>query len=167
MPGELDRQMGNKTDCALLGFVGKLNENYQHFRDKMPEENFIKVFTFNSSRKSMSTVVPVPEDEGGGYRVHCKGASEIVLSKCTSIIGKDGIVSMSSEDRREIVKKIVEPMADQGLRTICLAYRDFAKDSGQDWDDENGVVSGLTALAVVGIEDPVRDEVCNLQYDFC
>ena len=81
--GEMDRQMGNKTDCALLGFVVKMKENYQHFRDNMPEEKFVKVFTFNSSRKSMSTVVPLVEKEGGGYRVHCKGASETVKSVVT------------------------------------------------------------------------------------
>ena len=28
-----------------------------------------------------------------------------------------------------------------------------------DWEDEESVVTGLTCLAVVGIEDPVRAEV--------
>jgi len=28
-----------------------------------------------------------------------------------------------------------------------------------DWDDEDDIVSGLTCIAVVGIEDPVRPEV--------
>ena len=28
-----------------------------------------------------------------------------------------------------------------------------------DWEDEAGVVNGLTCLAIVGIEDPVRSEV--------
>ena len=31
-----------------------------------------------------------------------------------------------------------------------------------DWEDEVGVVSGLTCLAIVGIEDPVRSEVRNI-----
>ena len=165
--GEMDRQMGNKTDCALLGFVIKMKENYQHFRDNMPEEKFVKVFTFNSSRKSMSTVVPLVEKEGGGYRVHCKGASEIVLSKCTAIIGEDGtLTSLNSEERRNIVKTVVESMADDGLRTICLAYRDFPKGTNQDWDDEDAVISELTAIGIVGIEDPVRDEVSNVFFIF-
>lgn len=31
-----------------------------------------------------------------------------------------------------------------------------------DWDDEDGIVSGLTCICVVGIEDPVRPEVGSL-----
>ncbi|CAB4032887.1 plasma membrane calcium-transporting ATPase 3, partial [Paramuricea clavata] len=154
--------MGNKTDCALLGFVGTLQDHYNYYRGKMPEESFVKVFTFNSSRKSMSTVVPLTDEKDQliGYRLHCKGASEIVLSKCTSIIGSDGsMTSLSSEERRTIVKTVVEPMADNGLRTICMAYKDFAKDTTQDWEDELAVVSELTCLGIVGIEDPVRPEV--------
>ena len=31
--------------------------------------------------------------------------------------------------------------------------------SEPNWEDEDGIVHGLTCLCVVGIEDPVRDEV--------
>ena len=57
-------------------------------------------------------------------------------------------------------------MADDGLRTICLAYRDFPKGTNQDWDDEDAVISELTAIGIVGIEDPVRDEVSNVFFIF-
>lgn len=51
-------------------------------------------------------------------------------------------------------------MASEGLRTICLAYRDFPASEGEpDWDNEGHILSGLTCIAVVGIEDPVRPEV--------
>lgn len=59
-----------------------------------------------------------------------------------------------------MVKKVIEPMASEGLRTICLAYRDFPVSDGEpDWDNENDILSGLTCVCVVGIEDPVRPEV--------
>jgi len=32
-------------------------------------------------------------------------------------------------------------------------------DTEPDWDDEERIVSNLTCLCVVGIEDPVRPEV--------
>lgn len=85
------------------------------------------MFTFNSARKSMSTVIPLP---GGGYRLFTKGASEIVLSKCTSIL-KDGgnIAPLTSADHRQIISTIVRPMAGRSLRTIALAYR-YLKDKG-------------------------------------
>lgn len=53
-------------------------------------------------------------------------------------------------------------MASEGLRTICLAYRDFPVSDGEpDWDNEAHILTGLTCIAVVGIEDPVRPEVCQ------
>lgn len=58
-----------------------------------------------------------------------------------------------------MVKKVIEPMACQGLRTICLAFRDFPADAEPDWDSENEIVSDLACITVVGIEDPVRPEV--------
>ena len=77
-PNEQPQQIGNKTECALLGFVLDLGEDYRAMRRRHPDESFVKVFTFNSARKSMSTVIPL---ESGGYRVYTKGASEIILGK--------------------------------------------------------------------------------------
>lgn len=69
-----------------------------------------------------------------------------------------------SKDRDEMVKKVIEPMACHGLRTICLAFRDFPADAEPDWDSENEILSELTCIAVVGIEDPVRPEVPKLPH---
>uniref|UniRef100_A0A8C4N8K0 Calcium-transporting ATPase n=1 Tax=Eptatretus burgeri TaxID=7764 RepID=A0A8C4N8K0_EPTBU len=104
----------------------------------------------------MTTVVRTSE----GYRLYSKGASELLLQKCTRVIGGRGEIStFMLHDRDDIIKKVIEPMANNGLRTICLAYRDIAAKSEPDWDNENEVISNLTFLAVVGIEDPIRPEV--------
>jgi len=76
---ELPKQVGNKTECALLGFVVDLGQDYEKIREEMPEERITKVYTFNSVRKSMSTVVP--RDDQRGFHLFSKGASEIVLKK--------------------------------------------------------------------------------------
>ena len=76
--GGLPRQVGNKTECALLGFVADLKRDYHAVRSEVPEEKLCKVYTFNSVRKSMSTVVERP---GGGFRMYSTGASEIILRK--------------------------------------------------------------------------------------
>ena len=55
-----------------------LGKSYKQIRDDNPEESLHKVYTFNSVRKSMSTVVKTPD---GGYRVYTKGASEIIMSR--------------------------------------------------------------------------------------
>uniref|UniRef100_A0A8C9NAQ6 Calcium-transporting ATPase n=1 Tax=Serinus canaria TaxID=9135 RepID=A0A8C9NAQ6_SERCA len=155
--GGLPRQVGNKTECALLGFVLDLKQDYQAVRNEVPEEKLYKVYTFNSVRKSMSTVL---RNSGGGFRMYSKGASEIILRKCTKILDKNGEPRVFKvKDRDEMVKKVIEPMACHGLRTICLAFRDFPADAEPDWDSENEILSDLTCIAVVGIEDPVRPEV--------
>lgn len=73
--------------------------------------------------------------------------------------------------QERLVRNVIEPMACDGLRTISIAYRDFVPgkadvnqvhiDSEPNWDDEDYIVSNLTALCVVGIEDPVRPEVSS------
>ncbi|KAL0268066.1 UNVERIFIED_CONTAM: hypothetical protein PYX00_010146 [Menopon gallinae] len=166
-PTELPKQVGNKTECALLGFVQALNKNYQTIRDDMPEEMFTRVYTFNSVRKSMSTVIP---RQGGGYRLFCKGASEIIMKKCSFIYGREGHLEKFTKDMQDrLVRQVIEPLACDGLRTISIAYRDFVPGKAQinevhienepNWDDEENIVANLTCLAVVGIEDPVRPEV--------
>ncbi|XP_049623426.1 plasma membrane calcium-transporting ATPase 3 isoform X1 [Suncus etruscus] len=155
--GGLPRHVGNKTECALLGFILDLQRDFQPVREQMPEEQLFKVYTFNSVRKSMSTVIRTPH---GGFRLFSKGASEILLKKCTNILNSNGeLRGFRPRDREEMVKKIIEPMACDGLRTICIAYRDFTAAQEPDWDNENEVVGELTCIAVVGIEDPVRPEV--------
>ncbi|XP_054243344.1 plasma membrane calcium-transporting ATPase 2 isoform X7 [Indicator indicator] len=155
--GGLPRQVGNKTECGLLGFVLDLKQDYEPVRNLIPEEKLYKVYTFNSVRKSMSTVIKMPD---GSFRMYSKGASEIVLKKCSRILNSAGEPRIfRPRDRDEMVKKVIEPMACDGLRTICVAFRDFNSSPEPDWDNENDILSDLTCICVVGIEDPVRPEV--------
>ncbi|XP_061446407.1 plasma membrane calcium-transporting ATPase 1-like [Rhineura floridana] len=156
--GALPRQIGNKTECALLGLLLELNQDYEAVRTKIPEEKLHKVYTFNSDRKSMSTVLKNPN---GSYRLFSKGASEILLKKCTRILNATGQSgSFSKKDRENVINNVIERMASEGLRTICLALKDFpAGYSEPNWDEEDDIFKDLTCIAVVGIEDPVRPEV--------
>ncbi|VDD74998.1 unnamed protein product [Mesocestoides corti] len=171
---ELPTQLGNKTECALLGFVQALGTSYEDIRNQWPEDSLLKVFTFNSERKSMSTIIRSLDQSKRGLTVFTKGASEMVLKKCSFILDANGEAQpfpQSAQD--EVVKTVIEPMASNGLRTIAIAYKnyvgsgvtpesnEFPMPSGkrQDLDDENGLICDLTCLAIVGIEDPVRPEV--------
>lgn len=82
-----------------------------------------QVFTFNSARKSMSTVVK-KNDGQGGYRVFSKGASEVMVKRCKWYLNKDDQPEPLSENQAKwVIRNIVEVMASNGLRTICLAYK--------------------------------------------
>ncbi|KAL3086921.1 hypothetical protein niasHT_021785 [Heterodera trifolii] len=171
------QQLGNKTECGLLGFVLGLGQSYQAIREAFPEERIFKVYTFNSIRKSMSTVIELKkytyDSSTFGYRVFSKGASEIILKKCKWMLGRNGQLSQfGSKDLDRLVREVIEPMASDGLRTICLAYKDYIADGSAqveenqlafggeiNWDDESAVISDLTVVAIVGIQDPVRPEV--------
>uniref|UniRef100_A0AAF5I4Q7 Calcium-transporting ATPase n=1 Tax=Strongyloides stercoralis TaxID=6248 RepID=A0AAF5I4Q7_STRER len=164
--GDQPQQLGNKTECGMLGFVLALGQSYQSIRDKNPEKSLFKVYTFNSVRKSMSTVI----HKDNGFRVFSKGASEIILKKCKWFLGKDGqLIKFSQKDADRLVKDVIEPMASDGLRTICLAYKDyvisnpnenqFPLGNNMNWEDEENVICDLTAIAILGIQDPVRPEV--------
>lgn len=67
------------------------------------------------------------------------------------------IEKFGTDHQNKIVAEVIEPMADQALRTICVAYKDL--DGSPNWEEEEPIVKDLTCLCIVGIEDPVRDEV--------
>uniref|UniRef100_A0A5K3EPV4 Calcium-transporting ATPase n=1 Tax=Mesocestoides corti TaxID=53468 RepID=A0A5K3EPV4_MESCO len=157
-PGGLPDQVGNKTDCALLGFVNAIGGNYEAVRSEWPEELLYKVYTFNSVRKSMSTVI---KEKNGDFLMFTKGASEIVVRKSKWILDASGEpIPFSDVDQENVTQNIIEAMAGDGLRTIGLAYRRFpAGESEPNWDNEDSVICDLTCIGIVGIEDPVRPEV--------
>jgi Ca2+ transporting ATPase len=81
------------------------------------------------------------------------------LKRCKSILGEDNKPKDLNEDeKKKITNDIIEKMANDGLRTICIGYRDLGKEA-QNWEDEEKIVKDLICIAIVGIEDPVRDEV--------
>ena len=86
----LPLQCNKSCDCTSLfsGLLVEMGIDYRPIRLDHPVESFVKVFTFNSNRKSMSTVVRY----GSGYRLLTKGASEIVLNRCTHILQSNGQV---------------------------------------------------------------------------
>ncbi|XP_036607240.1 plasma membrane calcium-transporting ATPase 1-like [Trichosurus vulpecula] len=154
----LVQQIGNKTECALLGFLLHLELDYETERNKIPQQSLYKVYTFNSERKSMSTVLKL---SSGGFLMFTKGPSEIVLAKCCKILNKMGEpVELTETKKGEIVQNVIEPMTSEGLQTICLAFREFSDlEKEPDWDREEDIVTKLTCIALVGIEDPVRPEI--------
>lgn len=69
----------------------------------MPDTRFRKVYTFNSARKSMSTIVPL---DNGGFRVYTKGASEIIMKKCSFLVGNGGTVEAFNTHMQEKIVQV-------------------------------------------------------------
>jgi magnesium-transporting ATPase (P-type) len=136
--GERIQQLGNKTECGLLGWVKRIGGDYEQIRKRHPEEGIHKVYTFNSSRKMMMTVIRLNANAQGqctdgqqqerqiGFRVFCKGASEIILNRCKFLLDQDGKVEEFKEEKKQkLLKCVIERMAEDGLRTIAIGYKDY------------------------------------------
>eukprot|EP00800_Vazella_pourtalesii_P020551 TRINITY_DN7314_c0_g1_i2.p1 TRINITY_DN7314_c0_g1~~TRINITY_DN7314_c0_g1_i2.p1 ORF type:complete len:854 (-),score=227.21 TRINITY_DN7314_c0_g1_i2:1277-3838(-) len=163
----LPDQQGNKTECALLQLVLDLEKNYDEQRQTCPVEERVKTFEFSSVRKSMTVVVNHENEQGDKfYRVLTKGASEKVLEMCKFILDdNDEVVNLTPEIRKVMTEKISK-FASLTLRTICLAYKDIPVPDETaanaltlpPWEMDN-FPEDLVCIGIVGIKDPLRDEV--------
>ena len=108
-------------------------------------------YPFDSDRKRMSTV---DESEGEGRIVSMKGAPEIVLGKCVSIISPNGIRPLTDDDRKKILEAS-DSMAEHALRVLALAWKPL---SSGDPNDVNFVESDMIFAGLTGMMDPPRKE---------
>ena len=152
--GETEPQfVGNRTECALLVLLRKLGVDYNDVRSSVPVR---RLYPFSSEQKMASALV----DVGNNIRLYTKGAAEMVLEKCSHrITGTGEIVAMDEKTSTELGEYIVE-MAKTGLRTICIAFRDFPlTEPAATFEPSLPPNENLTLCGIVGIKDPVRKEV--------
>lgn len=160
------RFVGSMTEAALLSFA-KERLGVGAIDVERANATTVQVIPFDSRRKCMVTVIWLSRDT---YRLYIKGAPEILLEKCTRVIrdatGPTMAVPITRGNRLTFADTIGE-YADQSLRIIGFAYRDFdiwpppGARSLEDRSDEIIFedVKDLTFLGVVGIQDPLRPGV--------
>ena len=83
-------------------------------------------FGFTSDRKRMTVVLR----SDTGFVAHVKGAPEVILSRCTSIL-LNGKACALTETLRDNAVRGYRRMASAGQRTLALALRDVASSSGR------------------------------------
>ncbi|KAI8382260.1 PMCA-type calcium-translocating P-type ATPase [Blakeslea trispora] len=153
--------VGSKTECALLAFSKNLGSNYEDLRH---DAKVAKVYPFASKRKTMTTILEMKENAAASttqsdYRIHVKGASEIVLEGCKSYIDAKGQVHKLDKETTVKVNGIISSYADKALRTIALAYRDISKSEYKKCSDDEPPSDELVLIGIVGIMDPLRPGV--------
>ncbi|EER09514.1 plasma membrane calcium-transporting ATPase, putative [Perkinsus marinus ATCC 50983] len=169
-------QVGNKTECALLQLVEQFGDSYEDRRAKAIDSGIkanstgrqrflVHEIPFSSARKRSSVVVRTKD---GKYRMYMKGASEIILDLCGSYEQAGGSPGPKMLDTRsrQVINAIIAQYARKALRTVGLAYKTFDAEPSGGWalpqagdEDRCEIESDLVLLGVVGIEDPLRDEV--------
>lgn len=169
--GEEDGKMafiGSKTETALLGFA-RDHLGMGPIAEERANATITQLIPFDSGRKCMGAVIKMPN---GQYRMFIKGASEILLGKCTRILNNPAATTISdtklTDDNIKSLNQVITTYANRSLRTIGMVYRDFPSwpppgartmedDSRQaEFDD---IFEDMVFLSIVGIQDPLRDGV--------
>ena len=120
------------------------------------EQEMPRVFElpFDSERKLMSTVHPLP-GQPGRYRVMVKGAPDVLLSRCTHILAGAAVPLTAALGRD--VEAANASMAEQALRVLACGYKDI--ESLPEPSGSAQLETGLTFVGLVGMIDPPRLEV--------
>lgn len=113
-------------------------------------------YAFDPSLRRMSTVDYSPD--GGGLRIHTKGAPEDVLNCCAAIESPQGARPLH-DDQRSDVLAMVESWAQGGLRVLAVAERGAGEDVVGLPRDR--VEDDLVLLGLIGMMDPPRPEVAE------
>lgn len=149
--------IGSKTETALLNFA-QMHLGMGSLAEQRANASIVQIIPFDSNKKCMGAVLKLPD---GGYRLLVKGAAEILLKACAGP-GKDEM----SQTREELEDSIIA-YAQKSLRTIALVYRDFqqwppagtASEENPQYADLSAVLTQMSFLGIVGIQDPVRPGV--------
>jgi Ca2+-transporting ATPase len=161
--------IGSKTETALLKFA-KEYLGMGPIDHERSNATIIQVIPFDSGRKCMGVVLQL---ENGKYRLYVKGASEILLEKCSAIIRdptKEPASAPMTDDNRQTLTNLIDNYAARSLRTIAMVYRDFdrwpAKGARLADGDKNEVIfedifQKMVLLSIVGIQDPLRPGVAD------
>ena len=73
----------------------------------------------------------------------------------------DGSIDLMTAAKKQEIEEHLNVMANNARRTLILAHKDFASASQlpSNWQDTPPDNSGLCCDCVVGIIDPLRDDV--------
>jgi P-type Ca2+ transporter type 2C len=155
------RIIGDPTEGAMVVAAAKGGLSREETEKVLPR---ILEIPFDSERKRMTTIHRSQADCGlsrlnfdpAPVTVFVKGAPDIILNLCESIL-EDGKAVPLEDTRRQRVLGINHDMASRALRVLGVAYRPM--DEVPDVCDVESVERKLTFIGLMGMIDPPRQEV--------
>ncbi len=142
LSGARDALGGNSTDKAIL--LSVLNE-------RVPNYDIVDRLEFDSTRKYSASIVNV----SGKQKVLIKGAPEKILPRVSGYITENGDIRSI---RRDICASVCERLTRDGKRVIAIAEGDGINVGSCR---ESGAFDGMTLVALVTLEDRLRDEASD------
>ncbi|KAL8792570.1 MAG: hypothetical protein Q9195_004792 [Heterodermia aff. obscurata] len=160
--------IGSKTETAILT-LAREQLGMGPVAEERAGVEIVQLIPFDSDRKCMGVVIRLAS---GNYRLLVKGAAELLLAKATRELidatEENLHVHDLTEYSRSHASQTIEDFASQSLRTIAMLYKDFpawppAEARRIEGDHSlavfEDVFQDMTFLAVLGIQDPLRDGV--------
>ena len=142
--------LGDPTEGALLALAAKGGFVRSAVTEALPR---IAEIPFDSAHKLMATF----HRDGDTVRLFVKGAPDILLRHCTSVLGRHDNEPIDSSNRR-MIDEAYGAMAKEGMRGLLIASRLL---SAADFIPEENLfryLEELTFVGLVGILDPPRPE---------
>ncbi|MBX6394139.1 MAG: calcium-translocating P-type ATPase, SERCA-type [Alicyclobacillaceae bacterium] len=109
---------------------------------------------FDSNRKMMSVVVKSLQDES--FLLLAKGAPDVLLDRCQSILWHGQVIPLTSAHRRQILA-VNEEMAAEAMRNLAFAYRPLHRAMVRS--EESQQEREMIFVGLAGMIDPPREEV--------
>jgi Ca2+-transporting ATPase len=135
--GQSGKFVGQPTEVALIELVISVGAS-----DKRLSCRRVKETSFSSENKFMEVVYEDQHNNGMHDIRYLKGALEVVLPQCVSMLGQDGNLQLMSPTAIERIQRYEREMASEGLRVLAIA-------SGTTHNQ-------LTLHGIVGLMDPLR-----------
>ncbi|GAA2577163.1 cation-transporting P-type ATPase [Dactylosporangium fulvum] len=150
------RLIGDPTEGALVVLAEKGHLDVASTRQRYPR---VAEVPFDAAYKLMATYHRMT-DESGNQVVRCfvKGAPDQLLARAASVVTSDVAPTPLDDELRARYMAENERLAEQGLRVMATARKDFDPAAFDPQADLLGTLKGLTLLALVGIVDPPRPQ---------
>ena len=147
--------IGNPTEGALLLWLFDNNVDFVRIRD---EVKIVRQLPFTPRYKYMCTVVK--SHFAGEYILFVKGAPEILLKRCATVRQADGEAGIVWA-KQEVENKLQEYQS-KAMRTLGFAYKYLTEEEVATVFANNKLTrEDLCFLGIVGIIDPIRDDVAD------
>ena len=145
LTAEKPRVIGNPTEGALLLWLAA---NGQEYRKLRLEAKRLEEIPFSAERKYMVSLVESGVMKGKKI-LYVKGAPEIIMPLCKYV--------SENHSWAEYMRKLSE-YQQKAMRTLGFAYQ-MVEEGQPTIEDGRLVAKDLVFAGVVGIEDPIRDDV--------
>ena len=151
--------IGNPTEGALLLWLFDNNVDFVRIRDNA---QIVKQLPFTTRYKYMATVVKTPFS--GEYVLYVKGAPEILLKRCSTARTADSEAGIQWV-KNQVENKLLE-FQYKAMRTLGFAYKFLTEEEvGEVFANGKLTREDLCFLGIVGIIDPIRDDVADAVQD--